>query len=163
MHHRCNNPKDERFDRYGGRGIKVCKRWNSVHLFFEDMGHPPEGKTLGRKNNDGDYEPANCRWETQEQQNNNTCRSRCVTWQGRTQTIKSWAEELDLEPRRISERLRRGWSVERALTVPTPLGYMEGRALQNKRAKRLWKTNGSRYQQNARELKKGTSLEEAIK
>lgn len=163
MHHRCNNPKDERFDRYGGRGIKVCKRWNSVHLFFEDMGHPPEGKTLGRKNNDGDYEPANCRWETQEQQNNNTCRSRYVTWQGRTQTIKSWAEELDLEPRRISERLRRGWSVERALTVPTPLGYMEGRALQNKRAKGLWKTNGSRYQQNARELKKGMSLEEALK
>ena len=145
MHRRCNNPADPHYDRYGGRGIQVCQRWNSIHAFLEDMGHPPAGMTLDRVDNEGNYEPGNCRWATQEQQNENTCRNRFVEWQGRQQTIKAWGQELDLNPRQISERLRRGWTVERALTTPTPRGFEEGRTRHCEEAKRLWAKNGRRY------------------
>lgn len=145
MHQRCNNPSDTWYHRYGGRGIRVCERWNSVHAFLEDMGHPPAGHSLGRIDSDGGYEPANCRWETQEQQNENTCRNRFLTWQGRTQTIKAWGQELDLDPRRVGERVRRGWTVEQALTTPTPLGFEEARAEHCSRARALWAKNGRRY------------------
>jgi hypothetical protein len=145
MHRRCSSPSDFHYGRYGGRGIQVCRRWNSVHAFLEDMGHPPAGMSLGRIDNDGHYEPGNCRWETQEQQNENTCRNRFVGWQGRQQTIKAWAQELDLNPRQISERLRRGWTVERALTTPTPQGFEESRRQHLQRSKALWAKNGRRY------------------
>lgn len=145
MHQRCNNPANPYYGRYGGRGIQVCQRWNSIHAVLEDMGHPPAGMSLGRIDNDGHYEPGNCRWETQEQQNENTCRNRFIEWQGRTQTVKAWAQELDLNPRQISERLRRGWTVERALTTPTPRGFEQGRRLHNEATKAWWAKNGKRY------------------
>ena len=150
MHQRCSNPATPLYHRYGGRGISVCERWNSVHAFLEDLGHPPAGHSLGRIDNDGNYEPGNCRWETQEQQNENTCRNRFVEWQGRTQTIKAWAQEMNLNPQQISERLRRGWSAERALTTPTPRGYEEGRAEHLERARALWAKNGTRYAKTSR-------------
>jgi hypothetical protein len=65
MIERCRNPNNRRFKYYGGRGIKVCKRWlNSFENFYADMGDRPEGHTLDRKNNDGNYTPKNCRWAT---------------------------------------------------------------------------------------------------
>ena len=153
MQQRCNNPRNDNYIHYGARGITVCERWNSIHAFLEDMGHPPSGMSIGRIENDGNYEPGNCRWETQEQQNENTRRNRYVSWQGRTQIIKAWAQELDIEPRKISERLARGWSVERALTTPCPRGYERGRAFAAERAAVLWARNGRQYIQNSRERK----------
>jgi hypothetical protein len=75
MKHRCLNPTDISYKHYGGRGIKVCKRWMVFKNFVRDMGKRPLGLTLDRINNDGDYKPSNCRWATYSQQGNN-CRRR---------------------------------------------------------------------------------------
>ena len=71
MRERCNNPNFWAYARYGGRGIKVCERWDSFWLFVADMGVKPEGHTLDRKDNDGNYEPNNCRWATWSEQQQN--------------------------------------------------------------------------------------------
>jgi len=77
MRSRCENSNVERYPNYGGRGITICERWLTFENFFEDMGQPPTVKhTLGRKDNDGNYCPDNCRWETKLQQSQNTSRTK---------------------------------------------------------------------------------------
>jgi len=71
MRNRCSNPKNRLYKYYGGRGIVVCERWNSFDNFLADMGVRPDGLTLERINNDGNYEPNNCKWATMAEQNRN--------------------------------------------------------------------------------------------
>ena len=71
MRARCNNTNHSQFSNYGARGITVCDRWNDFTLFVEDMGERPEGHTLDRKDNDGNYEPSNCCWSSRANQQRN--------------------------------------------------------------------------------------------
>lgn len=75
MRQRCRNPKHPRYGDWGGRGIKICERWDNFEHFLEDVGERPEGKTLDRKDNDGDYCPENVRWATPLEQNTNKGRN----------------------------------------------------------------------------------------
>lgn len=78
MRNRCSNPKAAHWADYGGRGITICERWNSFELFLEDMGERSEGMSLDRINNNGNYEPLNCRWATQSEQVRNQRRGKLL-------------------------------------------------------------------------------------
>jgi hypothetical protein len=73
---RCRNPNNKRWKRYGGRGITVCERWLTFENFLADMGEKPPGLTIERKDNDGNYEPGNCKWATTTDQNRNSSRAK---------------------------------------------------------------------------------------
>lgn len=77
MRGRCNNPENKSYKHYGGRGISVCERWNDFKMFAKDMGDRPEGLSIDRINNDGDYEPSNCKWSTAVEQANNRRKPGC--------------------------------------------------------------------------------------
>lgn len=116
---RCSNPKAVGYENYGGRGIKVCERWwNSFENFLKDMGEKPIGMSIGRINNNGNYCPENCRWETREQQANNSRNCRYINFGGKIQNSLAWAKELGIKPSVLSWRLNNGWTIEEALTTP---------------------------------------------
>ena len=114
MIRRCTNPKDLNYDRYGGRGIKVCDRWlNSFQNFLDDMGLPPfKGAELDRINNGGNYEPGNVRWATRSQNGNNKRTNVLLTYNGVTKTMKEWSIHTGIGYWAMVARRKSGWSVE---------------------------------------------------
>jgi hypothetical protein len=119
MINRCSNPKDKRYNCYGGRGIKVCERWTVLKNFVQDMSDTYKpGLTIDRINNDGDYEPENCRWATVAQQNRNYRRNVVLHHNGESMCAIDWALKLNINPKNIYERKKAGWSDEDALTRP---------------------------------------------
>lgn len=119
MKKRCQDISHKEYDRYGGRGITVCDEWESLEAFLSDVGPRPSPKhSLERIDNCGNYEPSNCRWATAAEQQRNTRRTRLITYRGKTQCIADWSIELGIKRKTIQGRLRRGWTVERALTEP---------------------------------------------
>lgn len=118
MRQRCNYAKHAAYHRYGGRGIKICDRWNDFEAFLIDMGERPEGMTLDRIDVDGDYTPENCRWATHKQQVNNRRSNRFIEHDGQVLSVAQWAEKTGLRPEQIIQRLDSGWSVEKTLETP---------------------------------------------
>jgi hypothetical protein len=111
MRSRCRNPKDYNYANYGGRGIKVCPRWESFENFLSDMGERPEGKSLDRINNDGNYEPENCRWATRGEQRRNTRgKLRVMTVGGITACFTDLAIHFKVPISKARSRLQYGWT-----------------------------------------------------
>lgn len=120
MKARCFDKGHKQYPFYGGRGITVCKRWLDVRNFAKDMGMPPKGYTLERINNNKGYFPSNCRWATRAEQNRNKNSLRFMTINGKTKCASEWAREYGVEPYNVINRLKRGFTVEQALS-PTDL------------------------------------------
>lgn len=116
MRARCERPEHERYADYGGRGITVCERWQDFAAFLSDMGQRPPGRSLDRKDVNGDYEPNNCRWATYTQQTRNKRSNRMIEHDGQTHCVAEWAEMTGIGESTIAWRLSRGWPAERALT-----------------------------------------------
>jgi hypothetical protein len=132
MRQRCLNPKNRRWKDYGGRGITICARWASFENFLSDMGFKPKGTSLDRVNNDGNYEPSNCRWATPKEQRTNTRTFTLIEYEGITQSIEGWAAETGIKPHTLACRLRRGWSVEDAFHWPSNHKSKHRRRLKDK-------------------------------
>lgn len=120
---RCNNPKNKKYYMYGARGIKVCDEWFNDFLTFREWAiksgyKQGVGLSIDRINNNGNYEPSNCRWVDRKTQQRNTRRNRFITFNGKTQTLIDWCEELNLPYKTINSRLLSGWTIERAFNEP---------------------------------------------
>lgn len=120
MKNRCSNETCSDYKNYGGRGIRICNEWivfpnfyswAITHNYSDDL-------TLDRINVNGNYCPENCRWATTKQQCNNTRFNRFLTYNNCTKTMQEWCDIFDLKIQVVYDRLRIGWSVERALTTP---------------------------------------------
>lgn len=113
----CNSFRN--FKNYGGRGITVCKEWKECFRNFAvwalSHGYSDE-LTLDRIDVNGNYEPSNCRWITNKEQQQNKRTNRYITFNGETHTLKQWSEITGIHPKTISTRIDRGWTIEEALT-----------------------------------------------
>jgi hypothetical protein len=119
MRYRCSSKKSSHYYRYGARGIKVCSRWNDFKLFIEDMGLKPSVKhSIERIDNDGNYEPSNCKWALESEQSRNKSTNRFLIFNGQKRILSDWSKILNLKPETIINRIKRGWTVENALSVP---------------------------------------------
>lgn len=123
---RCENPKNPAYLYYGGRGIKMAPEWadraEGFLRFFAYIGPRPQGMSLDRINNDGNYEPGNVRWATRLQQSRNRRNNRLYAYRGKAQTAIAWAEELGVSYANLAARLKRGWTMEEAVTRPDSQG-----------------------------------------
>lgn len=115
---RCYNKNSIDYPRYGGRGITMCKEWNSLVAFMADMGPKPDGHTLDRIDTNGNYEPRNCRWADWKTQQRNRRNNKVITASGRTCCIAKHAEVSNIPRNTIESRIRRGWTENDAATVP---------------------------------------------
>lgn len=128
MRARCNKENDPAFRHYGGRGISICEEWNDSFVSFRDWafssGWEPHLE-LDRTNNDGNYEPSNCRWATREEQVNNR---RCTTqleFNGEIRTHSQWEKLLGLADGFIRRRLNRGFKPDEVLLIPVGMKRRE--------------------------------------
>lgn len=123
---RCNCPTNTAYYKYGGRGIKVCDRWQGISgfsNFIKDMGKKKEGESIDRINVNGNYEPSNCRWANKNTQANNKRNTIFITAFGKTQSLQQWSNENGINRKTILWRLENGWSKDRALTEINERGY----------------------------------------
>lgn len=129
MIRRCHDEKHHNYALYGARGITVCEAWRvSIKNFQRDMGRRPPGTTLGRIDNNGNYEPSNCRWETPSQQASNKRTNRIINAFGEEKTLGQWEgdDRCSVSHQLIANRIRLGWPTEIAISAPSG-GYRHRR------------------------------------
>ena len=125
MIQRCHNPKRHEYRSYGGRGIVVCKRWqDSFEAFYADVGPRPSMKhSIDRfPNQNGNYEPGNCRWATRKQQQQNMRSNRLLTYKGETLCVGEWARRVGIGKVTLYNRIKQGWPIEAVLETPPRYG-----------------------------------------
>lgn len=118
---RCENPNHPYYGRYGGRGIRICPEWredNSRFFEWANSSGYADGLTIDRINNDGNYEPSNCRWIPDDEQQRNRSSCHFVKIGGLELSLKEWSELLNISYNTVLSRLRYGWSDFDALTKP---------------------------------------------
>jgi hypothetical protein len=120
MLQRCRNPNNPRYASYGGRGIRVCVKWqNDFAAFLLDMGRRPTSRhSIERINNDGDYKPSNCRWELPGRQMVNRRNTRTIHRNGKDVPLADLAKKHGIPANTLRFRVLGGWDLERALTQP---------------------------------------------
>ena len=141
---RCCNAKHKRFALWGGRGISVCDSWrHSFEAFLADMGRKPSsGHSIDRyPNNDGNYEPGNCRWATAKEQSTNRRGLRLLEICGETLTASDWAKRKGIDVRLVLERINRGWSSFDAVNKP-PETSQDRRVRVSQQATGMWSPGG---------------------
>jgi hypothetical protein len=120
---RCRNPNHRAFKNYGGRGISVCEQWSAFDVFSRDMGPRPLGGLLDRIDNNGPYQPGNCRWATRQEQNSNRRNCIYIDMGGVRVTLKEYCRSKELPYRAIMKRIRdRNWPLAMALQEPVRPG-----------------------------------------
>lgn len=124
---RCLNPRAKGYEDYGGRGITIARAWaDDFAAFLADMGERQPGTSIERINNDGHYEPGNCRWATVKEQAQNRRRSSIdrlmITRDGITRSLPEWAASTGINKTTLYRRRQCGWTVERLLTPPPTNG-----------------------------------------
>lgn len=120
MKTRCNNPNSNYYKRYGGRGIKVCDEWNDFQVFYDwamSNGYN-DNLSIDRINNNGNYEPSNCRWVDMKTQGRNRCSNHLIIINGETKTIEEWCVQYNINRHTVQDRLKRGWDEIRAIVEP---------------------------------------------
>lgn len=118
MLQRCNNPKSQKFKRYGGRGIRVSHEWHLFANFISDLGERPDGFSLDRIDNNGNYCKENCRWASPITQSHNRENNRMINFRGESMCISEWARHTGLSVPTLTGRINAGWDIERALLSP---------------------------------------------
>ena len=114
---RCNTPSSGSYKNYGAKGIKVCPEWSSFEKFLLDMGLPENDNQIERINNNGNYEPGNCKWATRKEQCRNRSTSHFIEFNGSKKTLTEWAEIIGISPQGLRRRIfALNWSIEKALT-----------------------------------------------
>lgn len=113
---RCYNKNNQSYKDYGARGITVCDSWHIFTNFLADMGEPPKGYSIERKDNNGNYCPQNCIWASAKTQNRNRRSNRILTYKGKTCTLIEHCEDQQIPYALVNNRLNKlGWPIEKAL------------------------------------------------
>ena len=120
MRQRCNNTHNRQYADYGGRGITICDEWAEFETFYEwaMASSYNDSLSIDRIDNNGGYSPDNCRWASNATQSNNRRSCVNITYRGETKTLAQWAKALGMSDSALRTRLRKGWSLEKALTTP---------------------------------------------
>lgn len=172
MKTRCLNSKYPYYSNYGGRGVQVCEEWKNDFQTFYDWamknGYNEKAKrgecTLDRIDNNGNYEPNNCRWTTNKQQSRNRRTNHLLTYKGKTQNIIQWVEETGISRSVFVSRLQNGWNMEKI--IKTPVNYLKEKLITYKgitlNMSEWERKMGLKEKTISRRLKRGWTVEQAI-